>query len=88
LARRQPAAFSPDGKSVVVLCGGQSMRFLDAQSGKVAHEIRSADSPRGGRWKDFALSPQGHRLAIGGIDDEERGSVTVRDLDGASPDAR
>ena len=27
----RPLAFSPDGKSVVVLCGGRSIRFLDAR---------------------------------------------------------
>jgi WD40 repeat protein len=78
----QPAAFSPDGKSVAVLCGGQSIRFLDTETGTVKHEIRSANSPQGGRWNDFAITPQGHILAIGGVDKERKGSVELWDFDG------
>jgi hypothetical protein len=46
------------------------------------HDIPSADSPQGGRWTDFAIAPQGHMLAIGGVDDEQKGSVELRDFDG------
>lgn len=79
-----PKAFSPDGKSVAVLCGGQSIRFFDAETGEMKHEIRSIDSHQGGRWNDFAITPQGHMLAVGGIDAEKRGFVTVWDLESAS----
>jgi WD40 repeat protein len=75
-------AFSPDGNSVVVLCGGRSIRFLETETGKVKHEIRSADSPQGGRWNDFAITPQGHMLAIGGVDKLRKGSVQLWDFDG------
>jgi hypothetical protein len=78
-----PKAFSPDGKSIAVLCGGQSIRFFDTETGTVKHEIKAADSPQGGRWNDFAIAPQNHMLAIGGIDPEKRGFVTVWDLDAA-----
>jgi WD40 repeat protein len=77
----QPAAFSPDGKGVAVLCGGKSIRFLDTETGTVKHEIRSADSPQGGRWNDFAITPQGQMLVIGGVDDEQKGNVNVWDFD-------
>jgi WD40 repeat protein len=83
-----PKTFAPDGKSVAVLCGGQSIRFFETETGKVKHEIRSADSSPGGRWNDFTLSPQGHLLAIGGIDAEKRGFVDVWDLDGAPAEGK
>ncbi|MCH7726631.1 MAG: hypothetical protein IH991_09155 [Planctomycetes bacterium] len=43
-------------------------------------EIRSADFPKGGRWNDFAIMPQGQILAIGGVDSEGKGSVELRNL--------
>ncbi|MHC4403026.1 MAG: hypothetical protein ACYTG0_25475, partial [Planctomycetota bacterium] len=76
----KPVAFSPDGKSVAVLCGGGSIRFLETETGEVKHEIRPADSPQGGGWNDFAIAPQGHMLAIGGVDNERKGSVEVWSL--------
>jgi serine/threonine protein kinase len=80
----KPAAFSPDGKSVAVLCGGQSIRFFETETGKVKHEIRSTDFPQSGRWNDFAITP--HKLAIGGIDAEKRGFVELWDLGSVSSD--
>ena len=77
-----PAVFTPDGKSVAVLCAGQSIRFLDTDTGTVKHEIRSAASPKGGRWNDFAITTEGHMLAIGGVDNERKGSVELWDFDG------
>jgi len=75
----KPMAFSPDGKSVAVLCGGRSIRFLEIGTGTMKHEIRPADSLQDVRWDDFAITPQGH-LAIGGVDDEGKGSVEVWNL--------
>lgn len=46
------------------------------------HEIRSADSPEGGRWNDFAITPRGHMLTIGRVDDERKGSVELWEFDG------
>jgi hypothetical protein len=73
----KPGAFSPAGKSLVVLCGGESIRFFDTESGTVNREIRSADSPQGGRWYDFALPPHGRRLAISGVDNSQKGTVEI-----------
>jgi len=82
-----PKAFSPDGKSVVVLCGGQSIRFIKTETGEVQHEIKSADflpaTPRqGSQWFDFAITPTDPRLAIGGVDKEGKVSVEIWDLGG------
>jgi WD40 repeat protein len=86
-----PKAFSPDGRSVAVLCGGQSIRFFEVETGVMMHEIRSADYAKGGRWHDFAIAPQGHILAIGGVDSERKGSVELWDFlwdfDGPGPPA-
>jgi serine/threonine protein kinase/WD40 repeat protein len=68
----KPLAFSLDGKSVVVLCGGRSIRFLELATGTMKHEIRP---PENVRWNDFAISR--HLLAIGGVDKERTGSVEV-----------
>ena len=85
-ARR--VAFSPDGKSVAVLRGRRSIRFLETEKGRLMHEIPSADSPQAGRWTDFAIAPQAHMLAIGGVGERplagflRKGSVELWDLDG------
>jgi len=79
-----PKGFSPDGKSVVVLCRGQLIRLVDTATGTVKHEIQAADSAQGGRWNDCFVSPQARALAIGGVDAEKRGFVEVWALDGAS----
>ncbi len=73
----KPVAFSPDGWSVAVLCGGQSIRFLEVETGKPWHEISSADSPQGGRWHDFAIAPRGDLLAIAWLGNERRGGVEL-----------
>jgi serine/threonine-protein kinase len=78
-----PKAFSPDGKSVAVLCGKQSIRIFETETGTLKHEIRSAASPQGGRWNDFAIAPQGHLLAIGGSGADNGGFVEVWELDSA-----
>ncbi len=75
-------AFLPNGKSVVVSCGGRSIRFLETKAGEVRHEILSADSRQGERWTDFAIAPQAHMLAIGGLDKERKGIVQLWEFDG------
>jgi hypothetical protein len=82
-----PKAFTPDGKSVVVLCGGESIRFIKTDTGEVQHEIKCADflpaTPRqGAQWTDFAIAKEGTRLVIGGVDKERKGSVEIWSLEG------
>ena len=72
-----PRGFSPDGKSVAVLCDKRSIQFLDTETGKAMHEIRSADSGPGGEWNDFAIAPQANLLAIAGTDAQKQGFVEV-----------
>jgi WD40 repeat protein len=63
-----PVAFSPDGKSVVVLCGRRLIQFLDTETGSVKDEIRPADSlPEGGRRSDFA-APHPYLLTWNSLD--------------------
>jgi len=81
-------AFSPDGKSVAVLCGRRSIRFLETETGRVMHDIPSADSPQAGQWTDFAIAPQAQMLAIGGLDDERKGSVELWEFDGPGTAAK
>ncbi len=76
----KPLAFSSDGRSIAVLCGRESIRVLDTETGTEKHEYRTADS-LGVRWDDVAFAPEVSLLAIAGVDDEKRGSVEFRDLD-------
>ncbi len=72
-----PIAFLPDGTSIVALCGGRSIRFLETGTGNLNREIRPADSHQDARWNDFAIAPQGRMLAIGAVDKQQKGSVEV-----------
>ena len=70
----KPVASSLDGNSIAVLCGGQSIRFLDVKTGTMKHEIRPADSQHV-RWDNFAVASRGHMLAIGTVDSKQKGSA-------------
>ncbi len=72
-----PKDFSPNGKTVALLCGGESIRFIDVETGQLKHEIKAADSPGRGRWTDFAIAPKGQLLVIGRADGEHKGSVEI-----------
>jgi len=80
-------ALSPrrDGKSVAVLTGRQSIRFISIETGKMLSRNPIRRFPRGGRWTDFAIAPQAHTIAIGGFDTKEHGIVEVWDLNGRQP---
>jgi WD40 repeat protein len=73
-----PAGFSPDGESVLVRCQ-QSIRFLNAETGAVEHEVKAADLSTDGRWDDIAVAPRAGRLIIGSADEAE-GNVALWDF--------
>lgn len=83
--------FAPDGKTVVVLCGGHSIKFIETATGRTKHEIKSADflpaNPRqGSQWFDFAITQIGRtRLVIGGADKDRKGVIELWDLEGSNP---
>ena len=70
----QPVTFSPDGKTIAVLCAGRSIRFLDVATGSLKHEIQRADS-QDVRWDAFAMAPQGHTLVIGTVGNKRKGDA-------------
>jgi uncharacterized protein (TIGR03067 family) len=76
------SAFTSDGKSVVILCGRESIRVVNAETGQLQHEIKAADSLPGGQWKDFAIEPQRGKLILAGVTAERRGIVEIREVDG------
>jgi len=80
----KPVAFTPDGKSVVVLRAGRAVQFLDEGTGQQKTEIRSGNPGAGQRWNDMCLMPQGKLLVIGGTDMDKRGLVEVWDLHGTA----
>ena len=63
------------------MLSGQSIRFLDVATGAVQREIKSDNLSKDGRWTDFAVAPQGSRLMIGAVDEQE-GSVEVWEIAG------
>jgi WD40 repeat protein len=82
----KPVAFYSG--AVLVLSGGQSMRFLQLETGNTVAIInRAADPLRGGRWNDFTIVKRGHVWVIGGEDDERKGKVEIIDPDGPVADA-
>ena len=70
----QSVAFAPDGKSLAVLCGGESIRFLDSATGDAGHEIRSSTAPPG-KWSEFSITPATNTLTVGGVDRYRNGTV-------------
>jgi WD40 repeat protein len=73
----RPVVFTPDGKSVVALCGGKSIQSFDVATGEEQREIRAAE---GERWTDLAIAPEGDTLAVGAVDNERRCFVNVLSL--------
>ena len=72
----KPVAFLPDGRTVAALCGGQSIRFLDAETGTLKLDMRP--SPQTLRWNDFAIAPKGDiYMAAGGVDKDRKGTVEL-----------
>jgi serine/threonine-protein kinase len=78
-----PKAFSPDGKSLLVLCEGQSIRIYSVETGELQHEIKP--EAEGTRWTDFAVAPAAPHLVIIGTASDQKGVVELWTLP-ASPD--
>jgi WD40 repeat protein len=76
----KPVVFSPDGKSVVVLHGRQTIMFINAETGATQSEINAGDSRTETRWNDIAISPSARTLAIGGVDKDRKGIVELWEL--------
>jgi serine/threonine-protein kinase len=70
-------AFSPDGRSIVALCGRQSIRIIDTETGALKHELKANDHSPGGRWNDFAIASKANLVAVGGADTDKGGSITI-----------
>src|SRR5258706_14239551 len=79
-----PAAFSPDGKSILAFTGGNAIRLIDAESGTLKTEIAADQSGDILRWNCCFVSPRAHLLVIGGISKKTKGLVEVWDLGGGS----
>jgi WD40 repeat protein len=77
-------AFTPDGESVVVLCGRESVRVVNAQSGQLKHEIKAANSSPGTKWTDFAISRHSNQIAVGGRIGNNQGTLSILKLDTAA----
>src|SRR5262249_16842091 len=73
----KPKAFSPDGQSVAVLCGGHQIRYYNTATGSQQQEIRPENTSEGGLWNDFDMASEAKTLITGGTDNQKRGSVTV-----------
>ncbi len=72
-------AFSPDGKSIVVLCGRRAVRLLDTDTGLLKGDIELANLwSSSGRWTAaLTVAPQSHLFVIGGVDRQKHGCVEV-----------
>jgi serine/threonine-protein kinase len=76
----KPVAFF-DG-AVIALGEGQSVRFLEAETGTTLMVIdRPNVAARRGRWNDLAIAKQGRMWVIGGDDGERGGTVEIIDPD-------
>jgi outer membrane protein assembly factor BamB len=69
--------FSADGKTVVVLSNGQSIRLFDAETGTPKQQLNASSAIR---WNDIAIAAQTGTLVIGGSDADGKGFVEVRNL--------
>jgi WD40 repeat protein len=69
--------FSADGKTVVVLSNGQSIRLFDAETGTPKQQLNASSAIP---WNDIAIAAQTGTLVIGGSDADGKGFVEVRNL--------
>ncbi|MGY8771431.1 MAG: hypothetical protein ACKVH8_23705 [Pirellulales bacterium] len=71
------AQFTPDGHSIAILSGTESIKFLDSETGVMTHEIGSTNSPIDGKWNDFAMATASHKMVTGGVDKDGKGSIEI-----------
>ena len=76
----QPVAFADDGKTIAVLCGGQTLRFLDVETGAFLRELTPSEPVKELNWNDFAISPARQTVAIGVVKPGQRGGIEVWSL--------
>ena len=76
----RPVAFSSDGKLIGARSARNAVTLWDSMTGTAAHELRSSDKAEAERWSSLAFSPKANRLAIGGVDAEQRGFVDLWEL--------
>jgi hypothetical protein len=76
--------FTDDGKSLAVLSGRQSINLINVETGQMKEEPTAPFAPPGSRFNDFAVSHKARKLAVGGVDANRRGFVTLWPLDAVS----
>jgi serine/threonine protein kinase/WD40 repeat protein len=75
--RAKPVALWRGGKTIAVLYGGRSIRFLDAVTGATTQTVRQDASSEDLRWEDFAIASKSRVLMIGGVDKKKNGYVEL-----------
>ncbi len=80
----EPVAFSPDGKNLLVGCGGVSMQFLDTQTGEQTLEVPRTEIYPQAYWMEFAIAAHAPALVISATDSDRRepGFVTLWSIRG------
>lgn len=76
----RPVAFSSDGKFIGARSARNAVTLWDSTTGTAAHDLQLSDKAEGERWTSVAFSPKADRLAIGGVDAEQRGFVDLWEL--------
>jgi WD40 repeat protein len=77
----KPVGFFAADPCLLALYGGE-MWFLDTETGETLMAMAPQSADEGARWNDFVIAKRGHVLAIGGVDNERKGSVVVWDFSG------
>ncbi len=81
-------AFSPDGQRIIVLCGRNVVRLLDANTGELQNEIKLTDFlDERGRYPALSAATKSHLLAIGGVTKDKQGYVEVWGFNAAQANA-
>ena len=78
----KPVAFMPNEPVVLVLCRGGFLWLAAEKGAAIWAAICPAGYDRGTQWNDFAIAPQGYRLAISGVTKDKQEFVEVVDFGG------